>query len=986
MFLAVSGYSAALANVLPDIRDIRLKGYVGDRLDACIANHVAAKDGTYLTDPFKWRSEYMFWQTEFWGKWMHSAVPLADYANSAKLRGNIKASLANLLPSQLPDGYLGNYAENVRCRRSWDVWGQKYTMLGLVLAYDLTGDKAVLKAAEKMCDYLISVFGPGKNELRKSSQYGGMPSCSVLEPVVWLYNRTKEPRYLEFAKYIVSELNDHEDSMKLVDDALAGIDVADRTPWAAGGYEGQNKGHKAYEMMSCYQGLVEYALATGERKYVDAAVATAKSIINTELNICGGATSIEHWYGGAKNQVYPYCRQQETCVLTTWIRLCAKLLEVTGDPLYADQMEKTFYNAYLASLKMDNSYFASYTPLAGCRSRGQYHCRMHTACCNENGPRGFVSYLESALQADGRSAIMNLYASSTMSVKIPDIGEKVTFETFTLYPAENRVEIYNRTRKTQKFSLKLRIPSWSRKTAIYLNYQPVDGAAVKPGEYYVLDREWKQGDSVIVDFDFSTVSHVVDHHVAFTRGPIVLARDMRFHDGDIGEIVRRDCRKIPGAVPFDGNIADGMKVAAKSVRAGNKDMWMVCSIPLPMGTHRENPENNLLSEVRFCDFASAGNTWDPTSSYRVWLPIERFHNPSAKCGNTRKDEMKLAPIFSDGIVFAIGKPIRVFGTGDGVAEVFLGERNAKVRSYDGKWCVVLPPVKEADGPLELRVKMNGKEHVVKDVRFGEVLIMAGQSNMDFPLKESVTKEADWVSDNGIRAFFTTKVQSGEGYSATNGWMVLDRTNAGNWSAIAYETAVRRAKATGRPVGVIHCCQGASAIKAWLPETVARQPRLQLPPEMKVHDDSRSDYSDAFNKTGVLYRRQFSEIVPYSATATVWYQGESNTGSVAEGEMYKDLLSALIGQWRLDLGDFRLPFVVVEIASYPYDGDPNAWCRRDAWEAVQKSQRQIGSSSLFVKTVRSEDVCEADKGIHPPLKWRLAERIAEALSEFSGDRP
>ena len=60
MFLAVSGYSAALANVLPDIRDIRLKGYVGDRLDACIANHVAAKDGTYLTDPFKWRSEYMF--------------------------------------------------------------------------------------------------------------------------------------------------------------------------------------------------------------------------------------------------------------------------------------------------------------------------------------------------------------------------------------------------------------------------------------------------------------------------------------------------------------------------------------------------------------------------------------------------------------------------------------------------------------------------------------------------------------------------------------------------------------------------------------------------------------------------------------------------------------------------------------------------------------------------------------------------------------
>ena len=980
MILAAGGLAVASANVLPDIKDIRLKGYVGDRLDACIANHVAAKDGIYLTNPFKWRSEYMYWQTEFWGKWMHSAVPLVDYANSAKLRESILASLVNLLPSQLPDGYLGNYAEDVRCKRAWDVWGQKYTMLGLLLAYDMTGDQAVLDAVSKMCDYLISIFGPGKRELRKSSQYGGMPSCSVLEPVVWLYNRTREPRYLDFAKYIVSELNDYDDSMRLVDDALAGIDVADRAPWAGLGYEGQNRGHKAYEMMSCYQGLIDYALATGERKYIDAAVATAKSIINTELNICGGATSIEHWYGGAKNQVHPYCRQQETCVLTTWIRLCAKLLEVTGDPLYADQIEKTFYNAYLASLKADNSYFASYTPLAGFRSRGQYHCRMHTACCNENGPRGFVSYLESVLQADGDAAIINLYASSIMSVKIPASGEKVTFETFTRYPAENRVEIYNRTQKTQKFALKLRIPAWSKQTAIYLNCQPVEGGAAQPGEYYVLDREWKQGDSVIVDFDFSTVSHVVDHHVAFTRGPIVLARDMRFHDGDIGEIVRRDCRKISGAIPFNGNIADGMKIPAREVRTDNKDLWMVCSIPLPMGAHRENPENNLLSEVRFCDFASAGNTWDSASSYRVWLPIERFHEPPVKSGGKNAGEMKLAPIFSDGIVFAAGKPVRVFGTGDGIAEIFLGNRTAKVRSYDGKWCAELSPLEDADQSLQLRVMLNGKEHIVKNVRLGEVLIMAGQSNMELPLKESVTDPKDWIFDNSIRAFFTTKVQSNEGYSATNGWIVLNRANAGDWSAIAYETAVRRAKATGRPVGVIHCCQGASAIKAWLPEAVAKQPRLQLPPGMKVHDDSRSDYSDAFNKTGVLYRRQFSEIVPYSATATVWYQGESNTGSVAEGRMYKDILGALIGQWRLDLGDFRLPFIVVEIAAYPYDGDPNAWCKRDAWEAVQKSQRQIADSCLFVRTVKSEDVCESDKGIHPPTKWRLSERIANALSD------
>ena len=977
--LALSGS----ANTLPDIRDIRVRGYVGDRLDGCIRNHVMATDGIYLTDPYKWKTERVYWQTEFWGKWMHSAVPFARYTGCPRLKENIHASLANLLPSQLPDGYLGNYPEDVRCKGGWDVWGEKYTMLGLLLSYDLTGDKSALEAAAKICDYLISVFGSGKRELRKSGSYAGMPSGSVLEPVVWLYNQTRELRYLDFAKYIVSELNDYEDSVKLVDSALAGIDVADRTPWATGGYEGQNKGHKAYEMMSCYQGLVEYGLATGERKYIDAAVATAKSIVATELNICGGAASIEHWYRGAKNQVYPYCRQQETCVLTTWIRLCAKLLEVTGEPIFADQIEKTFYNAYLAALNRDNSFFATYTPLAGIRSRGQYHCKMHTNCCNENGPRGFVAFLESALQADENAAIINLYASSTMSIKLPASGEKVTFETFTLYPSENRVEIFNRTDKAKKFALKLRIPAWSKTTAVYLNQQPVEGAVVKAGEYFVLDREWNPGDSVILDFDLSVVAHVIDNHVAFTRGPIVLARDMRFHDGDIGEIVRRDCRMIPGDPLFAGNIADGMKMSARSVRVDDKSMWLACSIPLPMGSHRENPENRLPEEVMFCDYASAGNTWDASSSYRVWLPIERFYDPAAGRREGRSAVMRLASIFTDHMVFAADKPVRIFGTGDGSVEVSLGGNAAKVRSYGGKWCAELPPVK-AGGPWDVRVKMNGEERVLKDVLFGEVLIMAGQSNMEYHLKESTTDEKSWISNDRIRAFFTTKVQPGERYSATNGWMALDCGNAGDWSAIAYETAVRRAKATGLPVGVVHCYQGASAIKAWLPESVALQPRLLLPPEQRVHDDSRSDYSDAFNKTGVLYRRQFSEIAPFSTSAVVWYQGESNAGSVAEGRMYADLLASMIGQWRLDLGDLRLPFVVVEIAAYPYDGDPDAWCKRDAWEAVQASQRQVAESCPHVRAVRSEDVCDTDKGIHPPTKWRLAERIAAAIGDMTRD--
>ena len=77
MCFAVFGASSDL---LGNIGDVRLKGYLGKRLDAMIANHVAGQDVDYITAPFMEKTETKgWWQTEFWGKWMHSAVPYAKW-------------------------------------------------------------------------------------------------------------------------------------------------------------------------------------------------------------------------------------------------------------------------------------------------------------------------------------------------------------------------------------------------------------------------------------------------------------------------------------------------------------------------------------------------------------------------------------------------------------------------------------------------------------------------------------------------------------------------------------------------------------------------------------------------------------------------------------------------------------------------------------------------------------------------------------------
>ena len=249
-----------------EIGNVRLKGPVGARLDRMIANHVIATDVDYITAPFLEKTErHGWWQTEFWGKYMHAAVPYLKYTGSEKLRASVERGIARILSSQEPNGYIGNYPDELRCGEGWDVWGMKYTMMGLLHHYDLTGDRRSLDAAAKLCDYLIAELGPGGRrgrELWQTGNWSGYASSSVLEPVMWLYRRTLEKRFLDFATCIVRGMSEPEAGPRLVDLALKGVSVADRNgygnvPETHGGYVMKHNRWKAYEMMSCYQGLVE---------------------------------------------------------------------------------------------------------------------------------------------------------------------------------------------------------------------------------------------------------------------------------------------------------------------------------------------------------------------------------------------------------------------------------------------------------------------------------------------------------------------------------------------------------------------------------------------------------------------------------------------------------------------------------------------------------------------------------------------------------
>lgn len=330
--------------------------------------------------------------------------------------------------------------------------------------------------------------------------------------------------------------------------------------------------------------------------------------------------------------------------------------------------------------------------------------------------------------------------------------------------------------------------------------------------------------------------------------------------------------------------------------------------------------------------------------------------------------MKLNKIFTSNMVFAANKPIRIYGYGSGEAKLCFAGMEAIVRSESDEWYIELPAM-QYGGPFCLKFECGGEVTELNDIYVGEVYLFAGQSNMQFKLKESSVNLSDCVADDRLRLLITDKIENDERYSLKDGWVKCENDNMGDWTAIGYHTASYLAESKNIAVGVIACYQGASVIESWVRKGLFAENGIALTDEEKFID--HFEYSD-WNGDGVIYSYALSQVIPFALSGVVWYQGESDA-SLAESRIYKKELSLLIDHWRSEFKNESLPFVVVQIADFiGRAGEP--------WSNIQKAQAEVQNEKKNVISVKSADVCESDN-IHPPTKIHLSRRIFESLEKF-----
>jgi len=543
------------------------------------------------------------WAGEFAGKHITACVQVLRLTRDEALHERTAQFVQELVTLQDGDGYLGPWDRenrltgkgyNVRGRRgvgaTWDAWGHYHIMLGLLLWHEDTGDKAALRCAKKIGDLFCEKFLGQKRRGRRLVDTGSTEmNLAPIHSLCLLHRRTGNAQYLQLARQIQDEFAARgRDGEPLAGDYLeAGMA---EVPF----FEGPKP---RWESLHPIQGMLELHWLDGNEDGRTAFEHLWWSIVETDRHNNGGFTSAEKAQGNPFHQ-----GAIETCCTVAWAALSIDMLRLTGSSLVADELELSTINSGIGLHSASGRWVTYNTPMDGVR-RASAHDIVFQAregspelnCCSVNGPRILGMISDWALMEEAGGLVLNWYGLGAISAQVDDT--QVTLKQETEYPAEGSVKLTVQPERVCEFSLALRIPYWSERTRVTVNGEKVGG--IEAGSYLTLQRRWRRGDVVEIQFDMRPHWWVGEREckglVSLYRGPVLLTYDRRHNEMDPDDVPALDATdlRLRRATPEKHGAPAMLTMTAQ-------------------GTDGRR--------VRLVDFASAGEGGAP---YRSWLPIRK---------------------------------------------------------------------------------------------------------------------------------------------------------------------------------------------------------------------------------------------------------------------------------------------------------------------------------------------------------------------------
>ena len=477
---------------------------------------------------------------------------LQTYPDPA-LESYIDSVLVLVAAAQEPDGYLNtSYTMNPAHPHRWmgpgrwdavevlshEFYNLGHMVEGAVAHYRATGKRNFLDIAIRYADCVSRAIGDGEG------QRALVPGHQIAEmALAKLYLATGDKKYLDQAKFFLDKrgYTSRKDAYSQAHKPVVEQDEA--------------VGH-AVRAAYMYAGMADVAALTGDTAYIAAVGRIWDNIVGKKLYITGGigARHDGESFGDAYElpNLEAYC---ETCAAIGNVYVNHRLFLLHGDSKYYDVLERTLYNGLISGVSIDGGRFFYPNPLA---SEGQHQREpwFGCACCPSNICR-FIPSLPGYLYAvKGRDVYANLYIGGTAKLNVG--GRDVTLSQSGDYAGTGRQTITVDANKAGRFTLKLRIPGWARDIVapgglyafvgnaggytVKVNGEEVAGALDKG--YLAIDRKWKKGDRVELEFPmeprFVAARPEVEAdrgRLAVQRGPLVYCAEWPDNDFAFGAAV-----------------------------------------------------------------------------------------------------------------------------------------------------------------------------------------------------------------------------------------------------------------------------------------------------------------------------------------------------------------------------------------------------------------------------------------------------------------
>jgi uncharacterized protein len=305
--------------------------------------------------------------------------------------------------------------------------------------------------------------------------------------------------------------------------------------------DGQNvlPGEHAYSHVNAFSSAMQAYLVLGDEKYLRAAT-NGLRFVHEQSYATGGWGPDEAFVPPGKGLLdaslgTTHASFETPCGAYGHFKITRYLLRATRDSRYGDSMERVLYNTIAGATPIladgTSFYYSDYNRVAR-----KTHHRDKWPCCSGTFPQLTADYGISSYYRAPDGVYVNLFIPSRVSWL--QNSTPCTMTQTTEYPRANTTQLGFALDRPETFTVYLRIPAWAgAKTSVAVNGRGAENA-IEAGKFLSLQRTWKNGDRIEVEFEMPLRVEPVDDQnpntIALLRGPVAL-----FAVGDIPASVTR---------------------------------------------------------------------------------------------------------------------------------------------------------------------------------------------------------------------------------------------------------------------------------------------------------------------------------------------------------------------------------------------------------------------------------------------------------------